>query len=136
MWVQEAGGGLCIGLAREAHILIEILEQQEFEVILLYCRLGAVHKDELGLKPSQKIGSTNRWESMCNPIAQAEVINIEIVDLRIMLGLCIGHDTFFVQHCRVPLTVLAVKDRWTGHNPLAPLYLSTSYYRSLQQQPP
>jgi len=53
------------------------------------------------------------------------------VDLAIMLGLCIGHDTLFIKYCRVPMTVIAVKDRVTGHNPLAALYLSNSYYRRL-----
>jgi uncharacterized metal-binding protein len=49
-----------------------------------------------------------------------------------MLGLCIGHDTLFIKYCRVPLTVLAVKDRVFGHNPLAALYLAnTSYYGRL-----
>ncbi|RLC63210.1 MAG: hypothetical protein DRI01_05620 [Chloroflexi bacterium] len=48
-----------------------------------------------------------------------------------MLGLCIGHDTLFIKYCRVPMTVLAVKDRVTGHNPLAALYLSQSYYGRL-----
>lgn len=133
---KKLGVAFCIRLAREAQILTEILEHQEFEVISVCCKLGAVHKDELGLEPSQKIGSATRWESMCNPIGQAEVINVETVDLGIMLGLCVGHDTLFTQHCHVPLTVLAVKDRVTGHNPLAPLYLPTSYYRSLRQQPP
>jgi uncharacterized metal-binding protein len=47
------------------------------------------------------------------------------------LGLCIGHDTLFIKYCRVPMTVLAVKDRVTGHNPLAALYLSQSYYGRL-----
>ena len=52
-------------------------------------------------------------------------------------GLCIGHDTLFIQYCRVPMTVLAVKDRVTGHNPLAALYLSESpYYRRLSAKKP
>jgi uncharacterized metal-binding protein len=59
---------------------------------------------------------------------QAEILNAEAVDLAIMLGLCIGHDTLFIKYCRVPVTVLAVKDRVTGHNPLAALYLSQSPY--------
>ena len=65
---------------------------------------------------------------MCSPIAQAEVLNHMKVDLAIMLGLCIGHDTLFIKYCRVPMTVLAVKDRVFGHNPLAALYLSSSPY--------
>jgi uncharacterized metal-binding protein len=93
--------------------------------------LGAAAKERIGIKPEQKIEGPESWESMCNPIAQAEVLNTEKVDLAIMLGLCIGHDTLFIKYCRVPMTVLAVKDRVTGHNPLAALYLSQSYYGRL-----
>ena len=53
------------------------------------------------------------------------------MDMAIMLGLCLGHDTIFIKYCKVPLTVLAVKDRVFGHNPLAALYTSGSYYRRL-----
>ena len=59
---------------------------------------------------------------MCNPIAQAEILNTEGVDFAVMLGLCIGHDTLFIKYCRVPMTVIAVKDRVTGNNPAAALY--------------
>jgi uncharacterized metal-binding protein len=68
---------------------------------------------------------------MCNPITQAEILNKEKVDFAIMLGLCLGHDTLFIKHCKVPMTVIAVKDRVTGHNPLAALYTINSYYKRL-----
>lgn len=32
------------------------------------------------------------------------------------------------------MTVIAVKDRVTGHNPLATLYLSSSYYARLMSK--
>ncbi len=73
-------------------------------------------------------------EPMCNPIAQAGVLNAEGVDLAIMLGLCVGHDTLFLKYCKAPCTVLAVKDRVTGHNPLAALYLAKSYYGRIKAQ--
>jgi uncharacterized metal-binding protein len=62
------------------------------------------------------------------------IINKAGVDLAVMLGLCIGHDTLFIKYCNVPLTVIAVKDRVFGHNPLAALYLSESYYRRLKNK--
>ena len=82
-------------------------------------------------EPEEKIRRADQFESMCNPIAQAKVMNAENVDLAVVLGLCIGHDTLFLKYCQVPVTVLAVKDRVTGHNPLAALYLTGSYYRRL-----
>ena len=69
---------------------------------------------------------------MCSPITQAEILNEERVDFVILLGLCVGHDTLFIKYCRVPMTVIGVKDRVLGHNPLAALYLSTSYYSRLR----
>lgn len=45
-----------------------------------------------------------------------------------MLGLCVGHDTLFMKYAKAPMTVLAVKDRVTGHNPLAAVYLAQGYY--------
>lgn len=129
---HKLGIAFCLGLRNEAGMLTDILENKGFEVISVCCKSGATAKERIGVRPEQKIGGPERWESMCNPIVQAEVLNAEAVDLAIMLGLCIGHDALFIKYCRVPMTVLAVKDRVTGHNPLAALYLSQSaYYRRL-----
>jgi len=129
---KKLGLAFCGGLAKEALMLTEILENKGFEVVSVRCKVGATPKERIGIKPEEKIGGPEKWESMCNPITQAEVLNAEKVDLAIMLGLCIGHDTLFIKYCRVPMTVIAVKDRVTGHNPLAALYLSDSYYARLK----
>lgn len=125
---RKLGIAFCAGLRNEARMLTDILENKGFKVVSVCCKLGATAKERIGIKPEQKIRGPERWESMCSPIAQAEVLNAEAVDLAVMLGLCIGHDTLFIKYCRVPMTVLAVKDRVTGHNPLAALYLSSSVY--------
>ncbi len=70
-------------------------------------------------------------EAMCNPIFQARVLNHERTDFNIMVGLCVGHDSLFLKFADAPCTVLAVKDRVTGHNPLAAIYNAGSYYRKL-----
>jgi uncharacterized metal-binding protein len=70
---------------------------------------------------------------MCNPILQAQVLNSEQTELNILLGLCVGHDSLFLKYAEAPCTVLAVKDRVTGHNPLAALYTLDSYYRALKK---
>jgi uncharacterized metal-binding protein len=124
---KKLGIAFCIGLWREANILTKILENKGFELVSVCCKTGAVPKEELGLSQDQKI-RPGAYESMCNPIAQAEIINHEEVDLAILVGLCVGHDTLFVQHCRRPLTILVVKDRVFGHNPVMGLYLSQSLY--------
>ena len=131
MGYKKLGLAFCTGLANEAKIVTEILENQGFAVVSARCKIGAVPKEEIGIKPEQKVGGPNACETMCNPVAQAKVLNSEKVDMAVMLGLCLGHDTMFFQYCRVPVTVLAVKDRVTGHNPLAAIYLSSSYYSRL-----
>ncbi|MFC1918518.1 DUF1847 domain-containing protein [Chloroflexota bacterium] len=131
---KRLGLAFCGGLAREAGMLTEILENKGFEVVSVRCKVGAIPKERIGIKPQEKIKGPDVWESMCNPIVQAEVLNAENVDLAILLGLCIGHDTLFIRYCRVPMTVIAVKDRVTGHNPLAALYLSSSYYARLMSK--
>ena len=125
---RKLGIAFCIGLRNEARMLTDVLENKGFEVVSVCCKLGATVKEKIYIKPEQKINGPERWESMCSPVVQAEILNAEVVDLAIMLGLCIGHDTLFIKYCRVPMTVLAVKDRVTGHNPLAALYLSQSAY--------
>jgi uncharacterized metal-binding protein len=70
---------------------------------------------------------------MCNPVFQAKLLNHEKTELNILLGLCVGHDSIFFKYAEAPTTVLAVKDRVTGHNPLAAIYLSDSYYQKIKQ---
>lgn len=130
---KKLGLAHCGGLAEEARLLNGILENNGFQVVSVQCKAGAVPKERIGVPPEKKITSPDDWESMCNPIAQAKVLNKCGVDLAIMLGLCIGHDTLFIKYCEVPLTILAVKDRVLGHNPLAALYTSGSYYRRLAE---
>ncbi len=128
---KRLGLAFCGGLANEAKLLTGILENNGFEVVSVMCKAGSIPKEELGLAPEYKIHGPDSFEPMCNPIAQARILNRSGVDLAVMLGLCIGHDTLFIKYCEVPLTILAVKDRVLGHNPLAALYTSGSYYRRL-----
>lgn len=131
---KRLGVAHCGGLAYEAGLLTEILENNGFEVVSVQCKTGAVPKERIGIKPEEKIVGPEAWETMCNPIVQAMIINKSKVDLAIMLGLCIGHDTLFIKYCDVPLTVLAVKDRVLGHNPLAALYAGETYYKRLRNK--
>lgn len=125
---KRLGIAHCGGLAEEARILTDILESHDFEVATIQCKIGAIPKERIGVTEKEKIGGAENWESMCNPIAQAKAMNKLDVDFVVMLGLCIGHDTLFIKYCDVPMTVLAVKDRVFGHNPLAAIYLSGSAY--------
>ena len=43
-----------------------------------------------------------------------------------------GHDSLFFMRSRAPVTVLVARDRMLGHNPVAGLYISHSYYQRLK----
>jgi uncharacterized metal-binding protein len=129
---RRLGLAFCAGLVKESAIVAEILEARGFDVISVLCKAGRTSKDRLGLKDSEKIYQGTD-EAMCNPIFQAKLLNHAHTEFNILLGLCVGHDSIFFKYAQAPTTVLAVKDRVTGHNPLAAIYLSDSYYRKIKQ---
>jgi uncharacterized metal-binding protein len=128
---KKLGLAFCVGVMNEARMVTGILETKGFEVVSICCKVGAIPKEVLGIRDAEKISGAGRYESMCSPITQAEILNSEDIDFAILMGLCVGHDTLFIKYCNAPMTVLAVKDRVTGHNPLAAVYLSHSYYGRL-----
>jgi uncharacterized metal-binding protein len=126
------GLAFCGGLAEEARAVANLFEAQGLEVVSVCCKLGAVPKEELGLDDEDKIRAGGH-ESMCHPLAQAEVLNQARTQLNVMLGLCVGHDALFLRHSEAFCTVLAAKDRVTAHNPLAAVYTAGSYFDRLKQ---
>ncbi len=131
MGYKRLGLAFCIGLRKEAGIVEKILAAKGFEMISAGCKVGRIPKEELGLTDDQKI-AVGRFEAMCNPILQAMILNREKTDFNVLLGLCVGHDSLFFRYAKAPVTVLAVKDRLLGHNPLAAVYNADSYYRALK----
>jgi len=127
MGYKRLGVAFCSGVQFEASILVPILENRGFEVISVCCKCGSVRKEELGLDDWEKV-RPGGFESMCHPIAQAEILNSYHTDLNIMLCLCVGHDSLFLRHSKALCTVLAAKDRVYGHAPLLALYHSKSYH--------
>lgn len=124
---HRLGMAFCIGLKNEAAMLNRILERHGFEVVSVACKVGCTDKSFLGLSEEEKIRP--RYESMCNPVAQALILNEAETEFNLMLGLCVGHDSMFFKYAQAPTTVIAVKDRLLGHNPLAALY--SGYYQYL-----
>jgi uncharacterized metal-binding protein len=132
MGYKRLGLAFCIGLTKEAEAVEEILKVNGFEVVSVLCKAGRTSKSTIGIKEEEKIFQGTD-ESMCNPIYQAKLLNHEKTELNVLLGLCVGHDSLFFKYADAPTTVLAVKDRVTGHNPLAAIYLSESYYQKLRK---
>ena len=127
MGYKKLGVAFCGGVTNEAGVITEILEKNGFGIVSVSCKLGGVPKERIGLKENEKINIGNH-ESMCNPIAQAMVLNDANTDFNIMFCLCVGHDSLFLKYVDAPTTVFAVKDRVTAHNPMAAIYTANSYY--------
>ena len=130
MSYEVLGMAFCLGLAKEAKVVEGIFKIHGFEVVSAICKAGRVPKSKIGLKDKEMI-LQGTDEAMCNPIFQAKILNKAKTDFNVLLGLCVGHDSLFFKYAKAPTTVLAVKDRVTGHNPLASVYLSDSYYRKI-----
>ena len=135
MKYTKIGLVFCIGLRKEAKVVENLLAANGFTVVSGLCKMGRVPKETLGVRDDQKI-RIGCFESMCNPIAQAYVMNEEKTEFNVMMGLCVGHDSLFLKYAEAPCTVFAVKDRLLGHNPLAAVYTIDSYYRSLKVPAP
>jgi uncharacterized metal-binding protein len=133
MGYKKIGMATCIGLLDETERLSKILTAQGFEPVSVCCKAGSIDKLELGLAESDKV-RPGTFEPACNPIAQAEICNRMGTDMNIIVGLCVGHDMLFNKHSKAPVTTLIVKDRVTGHNPVAVLYGQNFYYKRLQKQ--
>jgi len=131
MGYKRLGLAFCVGLAREAAVVDDIFKRHGFEVVSAMCKAGKTPKEFLGLEDEHKI-CRGMPEAMCNPVLQAKLLNAGGAEFNVLLGLCVGHDSLFFKFAEAPTTVLAVKDRVTGHNPLAAVYLADSYYRKLK----
>ena len=130
MGFKKLGVAYCDGVREDAAVLVDILEHKGFDVASVNCKCGAVSKAELGIKLEEQIWPETP-ESMCHPIAQAEILNEEKTDFNIMMCLCVGHDTLFLKNSQAPCTVFAVKDRLFAHNPMAALWLRHTYHRRI-----
>lgn len=126
MGFRKIGIATCGGLIQESRMLARILRANGFEVYGVICKSGAIKKTSVGIDPRcEAVGA-----QMCNPIYQARALNRAGTELNIVMGLCVGHDSLFYKYIDGLTTTMVVKDRATGHNPVAPLYGARGYFRS------
>jgi len=123
----------CVGLMEEARMAREIFLAGGFEVRTVCCKVGSIDKEALGLSDAEKV-RPGQYEALCNPVAQAALLHQAGAQLNVVIGLCVGHDSLFFMHAKVPTTVLVAKDRETGHNTVPALYTAHSYYRRLRER--
>lgn len=132
---KRLGLAFCGGLRMEGMAVHRFLEDKGFEVASVMCKAGATPKSDIGVSIKNHVDPGTKQETMCNPVFQAMGANAAQVDFNILLGLCVGHDSLFIKFAEAPVTVLAVKDRVLGHNPLAAVYQLDQYYRYLKSEP-
>lgn len=126
----------CGGSRAEGKIVDEILRVNGFEVTSVICKVGRIPKADFNDRPECPFPAGVGAASACNPKAQAMLVNEAGVEFNILLNLCVGHDTIAIKHLEAPVTVLSVKDRVLGHNPLAALYTRDSLHSYLKQPLP
>ena len=128
MGYTRLGMGFCLGLHKEAAIVDRVLRRQGFEVVSVACKTGSIPKVDVGYDPGMLLQPGTR-EVMCNPIAQAELLNRAKTQFNICLGLCVGHDSLFYKYCEAPVTTLVPKDRVTAHCPANAIYCADGYFQ-------
>lgn len=135
MQYKKLGIAFCIGLQEEAAIVSKILEGAGFKVYSVNCKVGAILKEDVGIPKEYQGTSKTGYEIgyvACNPIGQALLLAEAETEFNIALGLCVGHDSLFFKYSKAPITVLAAKDRTSGHNPLG--FIKTYYGRKYFQK--
>ncbi len=130
---RKLGIAHCVGLMQEAKAARDIFAAGGFEVYAVCCKAGSIDKEKVGLRDDEKV-RPGQYEAMCSPVGQAALLHKVGTELNVVIGLCVGHDSLFFMHSKAPATVLVAKDRVLGHNPVAALYTSHSYYRRLTER--
>ncbi len=134
MGFHRLGIAHCAGLRQEAKAARDIFAAGEFEVYTVCCKAGSIDKEKIGIRDEEKV-RPGQYEAMCSPVGQAALLAKAGTELNVVIGLCVGHDSLFFMHSKAPATVLVAKDRVLGHNPVAALYTSHSYYQRLIASP-
>lgn len=130
MGYQKIGLAFCIGLKEEAEVCANIFRANGLEVVSVMCKNGGISKACFGIE-----GVSGKYDSICNPIGQARLLEKAGTDFNVTLGLCVGHDSLFFKYSHVMATALVAKDRVLMHNPVAALtpggtrYLRKRLYR-------
>ena len=123
---HKLGVAFCTGLRNEGRIACDIFRRHGFEVVSVICKAGSMPKETVGITEEQKV-RPGTYEVMCNPVAQAMLLNSQHTQLNISLGLCVGHDALFAKFSDALVTTLVVKDRALANNPVGAIYCAEGY---------
>ncbi len=134
MGYRRIGVAFCIGLQREARVVVDVLRRYGLEVESVICKTGGVDKAEMGIPECHYI-RPGAVEVMCNPVAQAEFLNRAGSEFNVIVGLCVGHDSLFIKYSEAPVTTLVAKDRVLAHNPVGAIYGAEGYQKARVEAP-
>lgn len=115
MGYRRLGLVFCRQFIQEAKKISAFLQYNDFSVVSAICKVGRNQKGQL----IDDLDEKEAKEILCNPFGQAEIVNRAKTEFNIVVGLCVGHDSLFLQNAGSPSTVLVVKDRKFAHNPVA-----------------
>jgi uncharacterized metal-binding protein len=79
---QRIGIAYCYGMEIDAAMITTIFRESGFKIYPVSCTTG-------GFKQSEIITGSTIDKVSCNPLAQAEQLNIELVDFTITVELCL-----------------------------------------------
>ena len=94
MQATKVGLAVCIACIREGRAMANLMEAAGLDVVTVGCMIGAATPQETGI-PDELVTGLG---IACNPLAQAKIMNEEGTQLNFIYGLCVGHDTLFIQH--------------------------------------
>jgi uncharacterized metal-binding protein len=101
----KIGLAFCIEYEREARLVYDILSRY-FEVSSVCCKVCSFEKASLEIKKSDDL----EFEAVCNPVGQAMLLNDDLTNLNIMLGLKTGYDVLFAKYSEAPSITLPVQE--------------------------
>ncbi|MDL2294634.1 DUF1847 domain-containing protein [Ruminococcaceae bacterium OttesenSCG-928-D13] len=128
MGYKRVGIAFCMGLRKEAKVIDSLFRKAGFTPVSVICKTGGIPKEAMGIAKEKKL-EPDAFEAMCNPIAQAKLLNEQHTEFNILVGLCVGHDSLVNKYSTAPVTTLIAKDRVLAHNPAGAVYCAESYYK-------
>lgn len=129
MGYKRIGIAFCMGLHKEAKVVADLFRKRGFDVVSVGCKAGGISKERVGMAEENKV-QPGIYEPMCNPIAQAKLLNSQNTEFNVAIGLCVGHDSMFFKYSEAMVTALVAKDRVLAHNPVGAIYCAEGYFRN------
>ena len=108
--VQKIGIGSCLRYLKDAYFLQSVFQEESFDCPVVFCKVGGWQTKDIG------VNKETDW-IICNPITQAMILNELGCDVKVTLGLCMGHEMIFTKYAEGYVTNLYVKEKISDERP-------------------